>query len=170
MFIEMAAHMNGQQGWSWVPHPAGPAAEFAYTREELIKLLRAYGNWASIMTRGAHVRVTIRGRFSGRWLAQTEWAGGRPLGEPWVHIPAWDSLPFRAQLHIPRYTVHDEHRLVETGGTDVSTLRLSPVADTVPLPKQDPYVRNKEDVPHEHALPDLYGEQDGQQEDDRFTA
>lgn len=153
---------SGQADWYWAAFPSGVAAEFAYTRADLLRLTRTYGHWGSIMTGGAHVRVTIRGRFSGRYLAQHEWAYWRPVNEPWVHVPAWQSLTLSAQLHIPRYSDHDERRLIDTGQTDVSTLRLKPVADYAPsIPQQIPHVRHKEDVPHEHALADLYGLPDG---------
>jgi hypothetical protein len=154
---------SGQRDWYWTT-PSEPAAEMAYNRGEVLRLLRTYGNWGSIMTNGNHIRVTIRGRFSGRWIAQHEWYAGAPVGEPWVHIPSWHSLSFAAQLHIPPYTEHDEHRLIDTGATDVSTLRLAAVVDDPPMPDNIPHVRHREDVPHEHALPDLYG-----LPDDRFT-
>lgn len=155
VFIEVR---SGHANWHWTAYPSGAIAEMVYNRPELLKVLRVYGVWASRLTNGAHIRVTARGRFSGRWLAEWQWVGGQPWGEPWVHVPAWTSLTLSAQLHIPRYVEHDEHRLIDTGGTDVSTLRLTPITDDMTAPPdQGPYVRHKEDVPHEGALPDLYG-------------
>lgn len=149
---------SAQANWHWSAYSRRPAEEFIYNRPELLKVLRVYGVWASRMTSGAHVRVTARGRFSGRWLAEWQWIGGQPWGEPWVHVPAWNTLSLGAQLAIPRYEEHDDHRLIDTGATDVSTLRLAPITDDMTAPPdQGPHVRHKEDVPHEHALPDLYG-------------
>jgi hypothetical protein len=152
VLIELRASHGTTQWAHW-----GDATEYVYTRPELLKVLRTYGTWGSNMTGGSHIRLTTRGRFSGRVCGQWEWFRGAPVGEPWVYWPAWENLVFAAQLHVPYYTEHDDRRLVETGGTDVSTLRMRPVADTAPLADQGPYVRHKEDVPHEGALADLYG-------------
>lgn len=157
MSIEIAAP-DGRGGWHWEPHPAGPQPEIVYTREELIKALRVFGHWASVLARGAHVRITARGAFGlNRWVGEHEWYRWRPIAEPLVHLPAWESLPFAAQLHIPRYTDHDDHKLIDSGATDVRTLRMAPITDDTVIPDHVPHVRDKEDVPHEHALPDLYG-------------
>jgi hypothetical protein len=149
------------QDWCW--QPWSTAAEFAYGRADLLRLTRVYGHWGSIMTGGAHLRVTIQGRYSGRYVVQHEWDRYAPVGEPWIHIPSWHSLSLAAQFVIPYYEDHDERRLIDTGQTDVRTLRLNPVVDDTlsAIPAQTPHVRHKEDVPHEHALPDLYGLSDG---------
>lgn len=116
------------QGWNWVQYWPEPCSEIVYTRSELLKVIRTYGIWASRMIRGGQLRITVQGRFSGRWLAESHWSDHSPQGEPWVHWPAWENLVFAAQLAIPRYwDDHDDRRLFETGGTDVSTLRLPPV-------------------------------------------
>lgn len=154
VFIELR---SARDNWHWMASPWGASAEIVYTRYELLQVLKTYGVWASRMTGGTHLRVTVQGRFSGRWLAEWQWVGSQPCGEPWVHVPAWENLTFTAQLHIPRYTEHDDHRLIDTGQTDVSTLRLAAITDDMAPPDQGPHVRHKEDVPHEGALPDLYG-------------
>ncbi|MEW2302608.1 hypothetical protein AB0958_21990 [Streptomyces sp. NPDC006655] len=167
VFIEIAT--NTPNGWAWVVHPAGPANEYVYTRPELLRVLKAYGRWGSNLTGGAHIRLTTRGRFSGRVCGQWEWAGHMPVGEPWVYWPAWENLCFQAQLHVPYYTEHDDRKLVDTGATDVRTLRMAPVVDPPPLADSGPHVRDKYDVPHEGALADLYGLQQ-RSDDDRFRA
>jgi hypothetical protein len=124
--------------WHWALWDS--AVEYVYTRPELLKTLRTYGTVVSRMMGQAHFRLTARGRFSGRVCAQWEWSAGQPLSDPWVHWPAWHNLSFAAQLHVPPYTEHDDVRMVETGGTDVTTLRLRPVADNVPpMPLGSPH-------------------------------
>jgi hypothetical protein len=118
-------YRSGWQAWHWEPYQCGPVCEVVLDRSELIKALRTYGLCASRLTGGAHVRVTARGRFGhDRWLGEQEWAGGAPLGEPSVHFPAWESIPFAAQLVVPRYWEHDDHKLIDTGELDVATLRF----------------------------------------------
>lgn len=154
VFIELR---SGHDNWHWIPSPWGALPEYVYTRPELLKVLRTYGVWGSRMYGGAHIRITAQGRFSGRWCAAWEWYSHQPVTDPWVHWPAWENLCFAAQLHVPYYTEHDDVRMIETGGTDVSTLRMRPVPADGIMPEQVPHVRHREDVPHEHALPDLYG-------------
>lgn len=157
VFIEIR---SGHDNWQWVtPWPAN--AEMVYTRYELLRVVRTYGVWGSRLANGSHIRVTAQERFSYRWCAEWQWFDHQPIGEPWVHWPAWENLCFAAQLHIPRYVEHDDHRLIESGATDVRTLRLQPVADDIPMPVTVPHVRDKEDVPYEGALPNLYGETRG---------
>lgn len=114
---------NGHDNWHWATLPYDPSAEIVYSRPELLKVLRVYALCVSRMTGGAHIRITSRGRFSGRWLAEWQWAAHMPLGEPWVHWPAWENLCFTAKMSVPRYAEHDEYRLVQTGPTDVTALR-----------------------------------------------
>lgn len=162
IFIEI------RQGWQWIPLDTGRISEPVFTRAELMSVLNVYARWSSVITQGAHLRVTARGHWRGRWIAEYEWAGGRPAAEPLVYIPSWESLSLRAKIAIPRYTDHDEHRLVDTGETDVRTLRLAPVVDE-PMPDNIPHVRDKEDVPHEGSLADLYGLLKRRRRNDRFN-
>jgi hypothetical protein len=48
----------------------------------------------------------------------------------------------------------------DTGEQDVRELRRLYGGDEY-APKSEPYVRDKEDVPHEHAIPDFYGLEEG---------
>lgn len=126
VFIEIR---SGHDNWNWISSPWGALSEFIYTRPELLKVLRTYGVWGSRMFGGTHIRITAQGRFSGRWAAAWEWYNHQPVTEPWVHWPAWENLVFAAQLQVPYYTEHDDVRMIETGGTDVSTLRLPRIKD-----------------------------------------
>lgn len=125
--VDLYIETRGGYGnnWNWVPFSTGPCPEPIYTRGELLKIITTYGVWVSRMTKGAALRITVQGRFSGRWCAEAQWVNYAPYGDPWVHWPAWDNLCFAAQLVVPRYFEHDDHRLIDTGGTDVSTLRLT---------------------------------------------
>ncbi|MGW1858036.1 hypothetical protein [Streptomyces collinus] len=166
VFIEFAT--ASPTGWHWVVHPAGPAAEMVYNRAELIDVMRTYGRWGSVMANGGHIRITARGRFSqNRWLGEWQWVGHHPMSDPWIHVPAWPTIPFAAQLVIPPYAEHDDHKLVDTGATDVRTLRMRPVPADDPVPDQGPHVGHRHDVPNEGALPDLYGLRHAS--GDRFT-
>jgi hypothetical protein len=56
-------------------------------------------------------------------------------------------------------TIRREGTGDDTGEQDVRELRRRHAGND-PLPRSEPYVRHREDVPHERALPDFYGLED----------
>lgn len=121
--IDLFIETRSMNGFTWEAHPIGACPEIAYSRAELLRLLQVFGHWASVITNGAHLRLWARGRYTGLWVAEWEWARYEPAGEPWTCVPPWENLPFAGKLRIPRYSDHDRPRLITTVQTDVSELR-----------------------------------------------
>lgn len=137
--------------WEWraLVCPTTAPEEYVYTRHELDRVLRTYGHmWALTSAwKYSHprFRLVARGMFSGRVLGTYVWEWNADLGryapeaEPWN---LWDERNAEAMRSRPPYTLSGFSRLVVG--------LLTP-------PDPGPIVRHREDVPHEHALPDFYG-------------
>jgi hypothetical protein len=132
--------------WDWRPVDCPTAApeEYVYTAHDLDRVLRSYGHvWALTAARTMshnRFRLIARGLFSSRIIGTYVWTWnatyGRyePEAEPWN---VWDArCAERVNGRVP-YTLSGLNRLARGD--------------------QGPYVRDKEDVPHEGALADFYG-------------
>lgn len=134
---------DGEWEWKALECPATAPEEYVYTKHELDRVMRSYGNlWAYTMAHkmsAGRFRLVARGLFSGRILGTYMWAWGADRGryepepEPWN---LWDERAAELCRAPVAYTLSGLSRLA---------LALTP------------HVRDKEDVPHEHAIPDLYG-------------
>jgi hypothetical protein len=135
--------------WEWraLECPTRLPEEYAYTRHDLDRVMRSYGHvWALTAARQRsdnRFRLVARGLFSGRVLSTYTWGWnavyGRyePEAEPWN---LWDEREAEGKRERIPYTLSGFSRLA-------AGLHQDP----------GPFVRHKEDVPHEHALPDFYG-------------
>jgi hypothetical protein len=96
--------------WEWIQcQQITPVREFAYTPEEICRLVKSYGELCSITLRGGsypRFRLRVRGAFTGRMLGAGHWVwnamAGRyePHGELWLTIPPkheWPEEVLRAQ-------------------------------------------------------------------------
>lgn len=178
LHVQVSTPMGPTGHWNWasIDGCAPHAVERLHTKHELDRALRSYGaTVGAMLVHAANVsrfRMVARGLFTGRLLGQFafHWDPlcGRyqPEAEPWIvwtvgksNQPSNPSAP-----HFPGYTVSGLSRYVramsaeETQGLPRIGIDLrSTVRPLHAIPPQIPHVRDKEDVPHEDALPDLYG-------------
>lgn len=125
--------------WGWAAHPRFPgvlASEYVYTAREAVAVVRAFARALAPQLNCKEVArfaVLARGRVTGMILARDEWAwvngAYAPTGEPWE--------TFRAAAR----------RYYELTGQLIEQKHYQTCV----------HLRHREDVPHEHALPDLYG-------------
>ncbi|MGI5408183.1 hypothetical protein ACQEV9_15450 [Streptomyces chartreusis] len=137
-------------GWAWTEHArfAGVlASEYVYSAREAVALVRAYGTTMARLIRpfeAERFTVLARGRVTGMLLARDEWEWSHgvfePTGEPWE---TWREAA-RKYFDLTGRRIERQRFRAD----------LSSTLNGIP---NQPHVRSKEDVPHEHALPDLYG-------------
>lgn len=149
LFVFIPAAIVGG-GWAWGEHPRFPgvlASDYVYSAREAVALVRSYARAMAPQIRppeAPRFALLARGRVTRMILARDEWEWSArehaytPTGEPWE---TWRAAA---------------RKYFEITGRRIERQRfrasLSPQSrNTVPN------VRHKEDVPHEHALPDLYG-------------
>jgi len=95
------------QRWEWTPCTTiDPVEEYAYTPEEICRLLRVYGEMGStrlMPTSYPRFRVLCKGLFTGRLLGTYEWTWKaslgryRPSGDVWVSVPPMSEWPEEAR-------------------------------------------------------------------------
>lgn len=147
LFLFIPAPIDGG-GWAWGEHArfAGVlASEYVYSAREAVALVRAYATTMSRLIRPYEAErfiVLARGRVTGMVLARDEWHWGAGVYEP--SDEPWETWRAAAR------------RYFEITGRMIERQRFRASLTPVSL-NSVPNVRHKEDVPHEHALPDLYG-------------
>ncbi|AUG87319.1 hypothetical protein HOS59_gp55 [Streptomyces phage Rowa] len=155
-------------GWTWGEHVRFPgvlAREFAYTADECESLVHTYGRTVTrIMSGpvlGERFMITARGPQTGMTLGMREWHYSEDLGDykrVGEYMCGWREA-IKA-LYLKTGELFVGKRFCPC--TDVNNhggLSVYRDESLLPaIPRQTiPYVRHKEDVPHEGALPDLYG-------------
>jgi hypothetical protein len=118
--------------------------EYVYNAHDLDRVLRSYGHlWGLTIARNmshSRFRLIARGLFSSRVLGTHSWKWNATYGrfeaegDPWN---LWDARCAEGVNGRVPYTLSGVNRLIRGD--------------------QGPYVRDKEDVPHEGALADFYG-------------
>jgi hypothetical protein len=175
LHVQVSSPMTVTNNWHWMPLDgcAPHAVEVVHTRHELERVLLSYGPWVATMlvraSSSPRFRIMARGLFTGRLLGQYAWAWNPLHGqyeaepEPWIVWSKSSSINPSAPT-FPGYTLSGLSRYVravlgeQTQGLPRLGIDLrSAVRPLDAIPEQIPHVRDKEDVPHEDALPDLYG-------------
>jgi hypothetical protein len=173
--VQVSSPMTATNDWHWMPiNGCAPhAVELVHTRHELDRVLRSYGPVVAAMVVRASTtprfRLIVRGLFTGRLLGQYAWEWSPCNGryeaepEPWI---VWSKAAGMnaSSPTFPGYTLSGLSRYAravsaeETAGLPRVGIELrSAVRPLAAIPEQIPHLRDKADVPHEDALPDLYG-------------
>jgi hypothetical protein len=154
-------------GWTWGEHASYPgviAREFIYTEQECRAVVRSYGRVigeaASVNGRptlGERFSILARGNTTGLivGLKEWRWCQREHLYEAASeYLSGWQEA-IRAYFRMTgeffgRGGFRDFVYSPELVRLDAIPTQPAPVTNL-------PHVRDKEDVPHEHALPSLWG-------------
>jgi hypothetical protein len=148
-------------GWTWgeLPrHKGGMVREYAYNAHECRALVMAYGRILGLCLKTSEAErfvISAKGPVSQYEVGRQQWEycsatrSYEPVGE---YLCQWKQA---ARVYFER-----TGELISRQKFSAST--RPPVLSAVvgprsPLTDQGPHVKAKEDVPHEDALPDLYG-------------
>lgn len=147
-------------GWTWGELPSLPgvlAREYAYSADECSALVHTYGRTIKRLMAcqeiGERFTIVAKGPVTGLTLGMREWEwsgeikGYRRIGE---YLCGWREAV--KALYLKTGTLMPNCRFEARPGEDAANV----LAARMPF-KHIPHVRDKEDVPHEAALPDLYG-------------
>lgn len=156
--LRVPVGMPNGGGWAWGALDALPGdlgSELALNARECQALVQTYGRTMTrVLSRaqlGDRFRVCAWGRTTGLIIGMREWAWSTsdrdyvPVGE---YLCGWREALRSYWQHTGELfdPYSDSYRRMANAVNDVPHQLHSP-----------PYVRHREDVPHEHALPDLYG-------------
>lgn len=153
-------------GWTWgqsTAHPGELGRDYGYSDAEARSLVHSYGRWVPEVlgnkVLGERFRICAWGVTTRMCVGMQEWAWSaeaREFKRAGEYLSAWKEA-IRAYYMRTGEIFEDKRFSARSGMALHRELERQPVRTINASVSNMPHVRHKEDVPHEAALPNLWG-------------